>query len=703
MQVSNDRTLREQELAAADLYVAGTYDVIVVGAGHAGIEAAYAASKLTDKVLLFTLSLDALANMPCNPHIGGTAKGQLVREIDALGGLMGEAADACGIHFRMLNTSKGKAVHSPRAQIDRKAYQRYMKERLELLPNLELRQAEISDLLYSTDDENAKKIVGVVSRFNSVFFAAKVVICAGTYLNSEIIVGQKKFAGSPDNLAHSHFLSAAIADLGLKMQRFKTGTPVRIHRRSVDFSNMEVQAGDSNCFNFSYVNDTEYRRCRAENNANANFADAQMQAEVPQEQTVVANAPLISLLAAAEQSSHPLIAAGQEHCYVTYTNLQTHTIINENIDRSPLFSGLIAGTGTRYCPSIEDKVVKFSDKERHQLFVEPTGLDTNELYISGLSSSLPEDVQVKLLHSICGLEEAEIMRTAYAIEYDLIDPQELDLSLQSKKVQGLYFAGQMNGSSGYEEAACQGLIAGANAALSAKGREALLLRRDQAYIGVLIDDLVTRGTAEPYRMMTSRTEYRLSLRQDNADERLSELAYKFNLISEERYQAYLRKQESIKQELQRLQSVIISPQQAHAYLSSLALPDLVQSFSLAELFKRPEFTYESTAAMDEQRPVELSAEVMFACETAIKYAGYIKIEQERIKRFSKLEARPLPPHFDYAELQGLRLEARQKLNAYRPLNLGQASRISGVSPADISVLIVYFDSYWRNSQKQNKE
>lgn len=692
MQVSNDSLKLKQELEAAGLYMAGSYDVIVVGAGHAGIEAAYAAAKLVPKVLLFTLSLDALANMPCNPHIGGTAKGQLVREIDALGGLMGEAADAAGIHFRMLNTSKGKAVHSPRAQIDRKAYHRYMKERLEKVANLELRQAEICDFLYSDDGNGKKQIVGVISRYRGAFLADKVVVCAGTYLNAEIIVGQNKYACGPDSLSYSQFLSAGIAALGLRMQRFKTGTPVRIHRRSVDFTGMEVQAGDETCFNFSYLHDDEYSDYKRELFATANSK------QLADKSTAAAFKlyGAYGLLQAAQEYKHPLIETGQQHCYVAYTNSETHRIINDNIDRSPLFSGLISGTGTRYCPSIEDKVVKFSEKERHQLFIEPTGLDTEELYISGLSSSLPEDVQVELLHSIQGLETAEITRTAYAIEYDLIDPQELDLSLQSKSVAGLYFAGQMNGSSGYEEAACQGLIAGANAALSHNGQTPLTLRRDQAYIGVLIDDLVTRGTAEPYRMMTSRTEYRLSLRQDNADERLSKIAYDSGLISEERYQAYLLKAEKIAAESARLEKVMISPEQAHEYLSSLTLPDLVQTFSLAELFKRPQFTYETTVAMDSGRPQDLSAEVMFACETAIKYAGYIKIEKERIKRFNKLESRPLPPDFDYNELKGLRLEARQKLNKYKPLNLGQAGRISGVSPADISVLIVYFDSYRKN-------
>lgn len=680
MQIKDKLNL-ENEIKANSCFVADSFAVIVVGAGHAGIEAAYAASKIVDKVGLFTLSMDGLANMPCNPHIGGTAKGQLVREIDALGGLMGEAADYNGIHFRMLNLSKGPAVYSPRAQIDRKAYQRYMKQRLERVKNLYLKQAEIVDLLWTLDDKGNKVILGVLSRYKAAYLAEKVVICSGTYLNSEIIVGQEKFHQGPDSQAYAAYLSANIAKLGIKMQRFKTGTPVRIHRRSCDFQGMEEQKGDVNPFSFSFKNTQTYKS----------------NPQALGKENITPTKPLAAAELAAKHLAHPLAEPKQQSCFVAYTNENTHAIIRKNIHRSPLFSGLISGTGTRYCPSIEDKVVKFSDKDRHQLFVEPTGLDTEELYISGLSSSLPEDVQIEVLHSIKGLEKAEMTRTAYAIEYDLIDPLELDLTLAVKKVQGLYFAGQMNGSSGYEEAACQGLIAGANAALSYRNEAALLLKRNQAYIGVLIDDLVTKGTAEPYRMMTSRTEYRLSLRQDNADERLSDIAYKAHLIDKERYELYQAKMAAIEAEMARLKTVYVTSEQAHAYLASLNLPDLNQNYNLYDLFKRPQFNYATTVNYDLERP-SLAPEVMFAVETKLKYAGYIKIERERIERFSRMENRVLPKDLDYNLMQGLRLEARQKLQTLRPANLGQASRISGVSPADISVLLVYLEQYNRGQK-----
>ena len=615
-------------------YNAGEYDVVVIGAGHAGCEAGLAAARLGMRTAVFSISLDAVANMPCNPHIGGSSKGHLVREIDALGGEMAKNIDKTMIQIKMLNTSKGPAVHSLRAQADRKRYQAEMKHTLEKQENLDLKQAEIVDIKLENN-----KVKSIETDVGAIYNVKTIIVATGTYLKGKIFIGDYVRESGPDGVFAANKLSDCLKKLGVDLRRFKTGTPARINKKSIDFSKMEVQKGDVDIIPFSFENKMK------------DF----------------------------------------EHvdCGITDTNAETHKIIRENIHRSPLYAGVIEGTGTRYCPSIEDKVIRFADKERHQAFIEPVGLDTDEMYIQGMSSSLPEDVQIAMYRTMPGLENCEFTRPAYAIEYDCIEPADLKLSLEYKNIEGLFFAGQTNGTSGYEEAAAQGLIAGINAAQKIKGKEPLILDRTEAYIGVLVDDIVTKGTNEPYRMMTSRAEYRLLLRQDNADLRLTEKGHEIGLISDERFEKFLNKKQKIEEEKRRLEETIVRPtKEVNEFLKSCGTAELTTGSRLSEILKRTEITYESLKAIDKNRP-ELGEQVKEEVEIQVKYEGYIKLQEAQVEKFKKMERKLIPEDINYDDVKGICIEARQKLEKHRPNSIGQASRISGVSPADISVLLVY--------------
>lgn len=618
-------------------YYAGNYDIAVIGAGHAGCEAALASARMGMKTLLFSISLEAVANMPCNPHIGGSSKGHLVREIDCLGGEMGKNIDKTFVQMRMLNTSKGPAVYSLRAQADRKRYQMEMKHTLEKQKNLFLKQAEIVNI----EIENGK-VKSLETNIGAVYNVKEIILCTGTYLKGKIFIGETSFESGPDGVFPAKRLSEVLEKAGVKLVRFKTGTPARINKNSVDFSKMEIQKGDEDIIPFSFEDKIDNK-----------------QEQLP--------------------------------CYLTYTNAETHRIIRENLSRSPLYSGEIIGTGPRYCPSIEDKVVRFADKERHQVFIEPLGRDTDEMYVQGMSSSLPEDVQIAMYRTLPGLENVEFTRPAYAIEYDCINPSDLKLSLEYKQIEGLFCAGQINGTSGYEEAAAQGIIAGINAARKLQGKEPIILDRSQAYIGVLIDDIVTKGTNEPYRMMTSRAEYRLLLRQDNADLRLLEIGHEVGLISDERYERFLNKKANIFNEIERISNKIIKPtKKVNEFLKKYNSSPITNGVKEIELLKRTEIRYESLGEIDEEIG-KLTKEEAEEVEIQVKYAGYIKLQEAQVEKFKKLEAKKLREDINYSDIKGLRIEARQKLDKIKPLSIGQASRISGVSPADVSVLLIYLE------------